>query len=230
MRNAAHMPRYRFGPLERRGLIGNLRPGQLVVLRLTVFATVLTVQILRSGLGLAIGSFLLVAGSVATFVPFGGRVIHERIPVVALFGFRRLTGRHRYRSTAAAAGTRFRDGDVAVPLPEAIGKVELLAFPFRGVELGVLADRKDGTFTAVIQARARSFALLDYEDKAQRLSAWAGVISGLARDNSPIARVQWIERTVPDDGNGLTRYLREALDPTVPVDSPALQSYLALTN
>jgi hypothetical protein len=230
MRNAAQMPRYRFGPLERRGLIGNLRPGQLVVLGLTVFATVLTVQILRSGLGLAIGSFILVGGSVATFVPFGGRVIHEWIPVVALFGFRRLTGRHRYRSAAAEAGTRFREGDVAVPLPEAIGKVELLAFPFRGVELGVLADRKDGTYTAVIQARARSFALLDYEDKAQRLSAWAGVISGLARDNSPIARVQWIERTVPDDGNGLTRYLREALDPTVPVDSPALQSYLALTN
>jgi hypothetical protein len=56
------------------------------------------------------------------------------------------------------------------------------------------------------------------------------VIAGLARDNSPISRVQWIERTVPDDGNGLGRYLREALDPSVPVDAPALQSYLALTH
>jgi hypothetical protein len=230
MRDAAQMPRYRFGPLERRGLIGNLRPGQLVLLGLCVFATVVTVQILRSGLGLALGSFILVVGAIATFVPFGGRVVHEWIPVMAVFGARRLTGKHRYRSQAAQAGTRFRNGDVAVPLPDAIGKVELLSFPFRGVELGVLADRRDGSYTAVIQARARSFALLDYEDKAQRLASWAGVIAGLARDNSPISRVQWIERTVPDDGNGLGRYLREALDPTVPVDAPALQSYLALTN
>jgi hypothetical protein len=230
MRNAAQMPRYRFGPLERRGLIGSLRPGQLVVLGLCVFATVLTVQILRSGLGLAIGSFILAIGAAATFVPFGGRVVHEWIPLVISFWTRVLTGRNRYRSSAAAAGTYFRHGDVSVPLPEAIGKMELLSFPFRGVELGVLADRKDGTYTAVIQARARSFALLDYEDKAQRLAAWAGVIAGLARDNSPVSRVQWLERTVPDDGNGLGRYMRESLDPTVPVDAPALQSYLALTN
>jgi type VII ESX secretion system EccE translocon-like protein len=229
MRNAAQVPRYRFGPLERRGLIGSLRPGQLIVLGLAVFGTVLTVQILRSGIGLAIGALLLVLGAGATFVPLGGRVFHEWIPVMAVFGVRKLTGKHRYRSGAPQAGTHFRQGDVAVPLPDAIGKVELLSFPYRGVELGVLADRRGGTYTAVIQARARSFALLDYEDKAQRLSAWAGVISGLARDNSPIARVQWLERTVPDDGNGLGRYLRDSLDPTVPVDSPALQSYLALT-
>jgi hypothetical protein len=230
MRNAAQMPRYRFGPLERRGLIGNLRPGQLVVLAITLSATLLTFQVFSSSLGLGIGAFLLVFGGVASFVPLGGRNLHEWIPVAGVFVVRRLTGKHRFRSKASEAGTRFKAGDVPVALPDAVGRVELIAFPFRGVELGVLADRKDGTFTAVIQARARSFALLDYEDKAQRLAAWAGVIAGLARDNSPISRVQWIERTVPDDGNGLGRYLREALDPSVPVDAPALQSYLALTH
>ena len=31
--------RYRFGPLERRGWIGSLRPGQLVILSAAVFFT-----------------------------------------------------------------------------------------------------------------------------------------------------------------------------------------------
>jgi hypothetical protein len=236
MHNAAHhghhvqrVPRYRFGPLERRGLVGNLRPGQIAVLGGAVFATVLTVQTFESGVGLALGVMILSLGAVAAFIPFGGRVLHEWVPVVWVFALRRLFGKHRWKSTAAQAGTRFYAGDVPVSLPKSVGKVELLTFPFRGVELGVLADRAAGTYTAVIQARARSFALLDYEDKAQRLAAWAGVISGLAREGSPITRVQWVERTVPDDGNGLNRYLREALDPSIPIDSPQLQSYLALT-
>jgi hypothetical protein len=228
-RPQGNVPRYRFGPLERRGLIGTLRPGQLAVLGVAVFATVLSVQIARSGVGLAIGAMLISLGAVAVFIPFGGRTFDEWIPVVGVFMLRRLRGKHRYKSKAAQAGTFFKAGDIPVPLPEELGKLELLTFPFRGVELGVLADRRDGTYCAVIQARARSFALLDYDDKAQRLAAWAGVLAGLARDASPISRVQWIERTVPDDGNGLHRYLREALDPTITLDSPPLQSYLALT-
>jgi hypothetical protein len=226
---AAEVPRYRFGPLERRGVIGSLRPGQLAVLGVAVFATVLTVQVARGGVGLAIGAMLMSLGAVAVFIPFGGRTLDEYIPVVAVFILRRLRGRHRYRSTVVQAGTLFKGGDIPVPLPDELAKLEFLTFPFRGVELGVLADRANGTFSAVIQARARSFALLDYEDKAQRLAGWAGVLAGLARDSSPISRVQWIERTVPDDGNSLQRYLHEAIDPSVTLDSAPLQSYLALT-
>src|SRR6266498_2253227 len=130
--------RYRFGPLERRGLIGSLGPGQLLIL-------------------------------------------------------------------AAAV---------------------LLAIPFRGVELGVIADRAAGTYAATIQARARSFVLLDPADKASRLAGWAGVVAGLAREGSPVSRVQWIERTVPDDRNSLTRYVRDAIDPSIGLDAAPLQSYL----
>src|SRR5574341_2169954 len=165
--------RYRFGPLERRGLIGTLRPGQLLVLGTAVVVTILTVETLRNGAGLALGALLLSCGGLASFVPFGGRTLNEWGPVVASFAARKLLGRDHWRSGAAETGTRFLGGDIPVRPPDPIGRVELLAFPFRGVELGVLADRSNGTFTAVIQARARSFVLPDPQDKAQRLAGWA---------------------------------------------------------
>jgi hypothetical protein len=228
MRNYTEV-RYQFGPLERRGLIGTMRPGQLAVLGASVLLTIIMVETLRSGAGLALGALLLTVGGLASFVPFGGRTLNEWVPVVASFFGRKLLGRDRWRSGAPEAGTRFQGGEVPVRPPDPIGRVELLAFPFRGVELGVLADRSNGTYTAVIQARARSFVLLDPQDKAQRLAGWAGVVAGLAREGSPISRIQWLERTVPDDRNALNRYLREALDPSIGLDALPLQSYLRLT-
>src|SRR6266487_2960202 len=222
--------RYRFGPLERRGLIGTLRPGQLLVLGSTVLLTILLVETLRNGAGLALGAMFLSCGGLASFVPFGGRTLNEWVPVVATFASRKLRGRDHWRSGAAEAGTRFLGGDIPVRPPDPIGRVELLSFPFRGVELGVLADRSNGTFTAVLQARARSFVLLDPEDKAYRLAGWAGVVASRAREGSPISRLQWIERTVPDDRNALSRYLRDAIDPSIGIDALPLQSYLRLTH
>jgi hypothetical protein len=221
--------RYRFGPLERRGLIGTMRPGQLLVLGASVLLTIMMVETLRNGAGLGLGALLLSVGGLASFVPFGGRTLNEWVPVVTSFLGRKVLGRDHWRSGAAQAGTRFVGGEIPVRPPDPIGRVELLAFPFRGVELGVLADRSNGTFTAVIQARARSFVLLDPQDKAQRLAGWASVIAGLAREGSPIARLQWLERTVPDDRNALNRYLRDALDPSIGLDALPLQSYLRLT-
>ena len=222
--------RYRFGPLERRGLVGSLRAGQVAILGVAVLLVIVIVEAIRNGVGLGIGAMILGVGMLGTFVPFGGRTLNEWVPVMASFFGRKLSGRDHYRSGAAEAGTRFQGGDVPVKLPDPIGKVELIAFPFRGVELGVIADRANGTFTAVIQARARSFVLLDPADKAYRLAGWAGVVASLAREGSPISRLQWIERTVPDDRNALSRYLRDAIDPSIGIDALPLQSYLRLTH
>src|SRR5918996_1338616 len=188
MRSALEV-RYRFGPLERRGLIGSLRPGQLLLLGAAVFLTIIVVQALKSGLGLVLAAMVLSLGGLGTFVPLHGRTLNEWVPVIAIFLSRKATGRNRFRSAAPEAGTRF---------------------------------------AAVIQARARSFVLLDPVDKAHRLAGWAGVIAGLAREGSPISRVQWIERTAPDDPDALSRYLREAIDPSIGLDALPLQSYLRL--
>ena len=46
-----------------------------------------------------------------------------------------------------------------------------------------------------------------------------------------MSRIQWLERTVPADGDEIGRYLGEAwARDTVPVDSLAMRSYLELTS
>src|SRR5437867_5925492 len=133
MRNVPEV-RYRFGPLERRGLIGSLRRGQLLVASAALLLTILTVQALKSGAGLGLGALLLGGGAMATFVPISGRTMNEWVPVVGSFLGRRVSGRNRFRSGAPEAGTRFHGGDVPARLPDSLGRVELIAFPFRGVE------------------------------------------------------------------------------------------------
>jgi hypothetical protein len=61
----------------------------------------------------------------------------------------------------------------------------------------VLHDRRRGTFTSVLAVRGGAFAPLDLDDKQRRLAAWANVLASLARTGSPVARLQWVERTMP---------------------------------
>src|SRR6266498_2576294 len=75
--------RYRFGPLERRGLIGSLGPGQLLILAAAVLLTIVLVQALKSGAGLALGMVVLSGGALASFVPYQGRTLNEWMPVLA---------------------------------------------------------------------------------------------------------------------------------------------------
>ncbi|MCA1705066.1 MAG: hypothetical protein LC808_18115, partial [Actinobacteria bacterium] len=97
-----------------------------------------------------------------------------------------------------------------------------------GVRIGVLKARRDGTYTGVLAARGKSFALLDGPEKARRLSSWAGILAGLAREGGAVHRIQWIERTVPDPGNEIGKYLKDNI--SVPLDSAIARSYLEVVD
>jgi hypothetical protein len=50
----------------------------------------------------------------------------------------------------------------------------------------------------VLGASEPGFVLLAEEDKVRRVAAWAGVLVSMAREESAVHRVQWVERVVPD--------------------------------
>ena len=76
-----------------------------------------------------------------------------------------------------------------------------------------------------------SFGLLARAEQETRQAGWGSVLAGLAHEGSPVSRIQWLERTVPADGDEIGRYLGEAwARETVPSDSLAMQSYLELTS
>ena len=114
-------------------------------------------------------------------------------------------------------------------LPEPAQGLELLAAPFRGETVGVVKDRSLRSYTAVLAVKVASFGLLARAEQESRQASWGGVLASLAREGSPVSRVQWVERTVPADGDEIGRYLGGAWDrDSVPLESLPMRSYLDL--
>ena len=74
-------------------------------------------------------------------------------------------------------------------------------------DMGVVHDRAGRTLTAALSLRGGSFALLGADEQDRRVGAWASVLSSLAREGSPVHRVQWVAASFPDDGQGLRSYV-----------------------
>jgi hypothetical protein len=223
--------RYRFGPLEERRLVGPLRAGQVAVLGGGALAGLAALYGLRSATGVALALVLLGAAVAAVAVPFEGRTAEEWAPVVWRWALRRRVARAGYRSAAPVAGTRidFRGGVVQeTSLPPELAGLELLSAPYGADQVGVLWDRRAGTYTAVLAVRAGGFALRDAEEQECSLDGWGSVLASLAREGSPVRRLQWVERTVPGQGDELAAHFQASRDRTVALDSELVRSYVEL--
>jgi hypothetical protein len=225
VKSVAEAPRYRFGQLERRGVLIGLRPAQIVVLGIIGLVGLMAVRSLSPGAGMLALVAIVAIGAAASFIPVSGRTIDEWLPVLGTWTLRTVLRRHRFISPQPLAGrTSLQEPDPS--LPPTLGGVAILSHPIpgSGSRLGVVKDRRAGTYTGILAVRGRSFALLDGPDKARRLAAGAGILAGLAREAGLIHRVQWVERAVADPGDEVGSYLAENL--AVPVNSLIARSYL----
>jgi hypothetical protein len=90
--------------------------------------------------------------------------------------------------------------------------------------IGVVRDRRADTYTGMLAVQGQAFALLESSDKQRLLAGWDDVLRGLGGEASPVHRLQWIERTAPDDGDALGRDLRDRV--AVPLSDASVRSYL----
>ncbi len=104
----------------------------------------------------------------------------------------------------------------------------MLEVPYGSDRVGVIRDRAAGTYTAALAVRAGAFGLLDGAEQERKLEGWGSVLASLARDGSPVRRLQWIERTLPAQGDELAGYLQAERDRAVPLDSGLVASYIEL--
>jgi hypothetical protein len=223
---------YRFGPLEQRGLLAGLRVGQILVLAGGVAVSLAIVGSMRSLR--AVVPALLVAGAAlaAAFVRLGSRTPDRWLPLVVRHLWRRLRGRSRFVSEAPVLGHTLAGGPPTAT-PDTLRGVSVLSMATNpalppGVPsgIGVLKDARAGTYTAVLQVRGRAFALLDAADQARVVEAWAGILASFGRDRSPVRRLQWIERTLPDTGADVARHLGESM--RLSFADEAVRAYLGL--
>ncbi len=234
--------RYRFPPLERRGVIAGWRGGQVATVAAGLVLAVLAVRSRPSlpGVVVAVG---LVGGSVAAaFWPVAGRTGEQWLPVLVRWARAGVTG----PSVPGRPGTRRRSSADGRPLVgrRAVAGGRGTADPasasaFRGLRItssdgdgegaagmGVVFDERARTVTAVLGVQGHSFALLGPGDQDARVASWARVLASLAREGSAVHRLQWVETCLPDDGRAVHAHLEDhaALGP----DAPAVRSYRSL--
>src|SRR5579875_1727637 len=95
---------YRFGPLERRGLLGPLRFGQVATIGGALALGVELLDRIGGGAGvMAAMALLAVAVGLAT-APLAGRTLEEWAPVGCSFVIRFARGRRRFSSRLPASG------------------------------------------------------------------------------------------------------------------------------
>src|SRR5690348_7486657 len=97
---------YRFGPLERRGVAGGLRLGQVLWLAAAGAAAVAAARVLANASGLLIGAGLIGSAAIVSFAPIGGRTPEEWLPIVADWLRGSVNGSHRFRSRQPTGGVR----------------------------------------------------------------------------------------------------------------------------
>jgi len=197
--------RYRFGPRERGGALAGWRAGQIVTVAVGLLFGVLVLRWEPNAAGVAAAIGILVLYGALATVPVAGRTGDEWLPVTVCWGTRR-AGARRGSAMAALRGLR------------------LLRAGWH--DMGVVHDRTTRTLTAALSLRGGSFALLGPDDQDRRVGAWASVLSSLAREGSPVHRVQWIAASFPDDGRGVRSYLAAEADPAAA--SACTASYEAL--
>jgi hypothetical protein len=220
--------RYRFGPLEQRGLVGPLGFGQVGTLAGAAALGLGALYALGGWGGLIVALLLISGAAVLVIVPVEGRTALSWAPHAVRWATR-VRGRAGYRSPRPGAG--FGGGGEAAAetaLPPELGRLAMAEVPYRSDRVGVLHDPAAGTFSVALAVRAGSFGLLDPSEQERKLEGWGSVLASLARDGSPVRRLQWIERTLPAPGDELAAYLQAERDRSVPLDSGLVASYIEL--
>jgi hypothetical protein len=227
---------YRFGPVERRGILGQIRAGQAAVVAAGAIGGILILDRAPSAAGAFIALVAFGAALAVAFAPLGRRTLEEWAPVAFSHLMRAARRRLRFLSRAPTEGTEAVEH--ARPLgrrlrhphphpPPALKGVRIIEVPYEERAIGVLAEQRGRRLTAVLACRVMAFALLDPEAQERRLARWGLVLSGAA--GTPIRRIQWLERTAPAQGDELARWLHDERDPSVPLrGTPMIESYLEL--
>ena len=240
--------RYRFSPLERRGIIAGWRGGQIAAVATSLVLAVIVLRATPTLGGLLIAVSGVGCGVAVAFWPVRGHTPEQWLPLVTRWS---LTGPDARTQLAPGPGR----GHV-VGRPAGTGRTPTVATitspatdlvpgrrrrgVFDGVRLmelplltdgddrraGVVIDGPARTATVALAVRGHSFALLSPTDQESRVAAWAGVLASLAREGSAVHRLQWIESCLPDDGGSVHRHFEDHA--VLSSQSPAGRSYRAL--
>jgi hypothetical protein len=223
--------RYRFGPLERRGILGPVRAGQAATLAVGAVGAIALLDRAPTATGALAATATFATAALLTVAPVRGRTAEEWTPVVTFYALRRVSRRARFRSRVPGRGMRLpagREPEALLPEPPgSLRPLRIIETPYRQRTIGAISEGGGRRLTAVLACRVVAFSLLDADAQERRLARWGLVLSGAS--GTGIRRLQWVERTAPAQGDELVRWLHGERDAAAPVrGTPMVESYLEL--
>ncbi|WP_186781596.1 MULTISPECIES: SCO6880 family protein [unclassified Streptomyces] len=210
-KNQALTATVKFPHRSRRGILLGLTAPQLIVASLTG-VLLLTVVLTRGVIGAVQLVPLWVAIAVLVFVHHRGRALADWAPIVARYALRRLRGQLVWLTRPS--GRPIREG--LLHLPGTAASLRVVTAP--DGRYGAVHDPHSETLTAVVKVSSHAYALLDPGTQQANVGGWGRALAALARTGQ-IARIQVIERTVPDSGDALRRYWEDHGQPHAPLAS-----------
>ena len=211
------------GP-DHRGVYLGLRAPQALIIGSSVLTAVAAMVLVPSALGLGVGLTCFLADAGAAFLRVGGQNLDEWAPVVGRWVLHRerqwVTPVPLWGETDDAAGVR------AAPPPTLRGVSFLSVRRTTGETVGVVKDATSGTWCAALACRGTSFALLDGVEQERLTALWGQAVAGFAQEGSPVSRVAWVERTIPEEGDSLAAWLDA--EAVLALGDPAYDSYAEL--
>lgn len=207
---------YRFEPLVRKGLILGLGPGQVLAVACGAIGAVLIVRSWPGTGGFVLAALAVIA-SVAACRPVAGWSVFEWGRTGARFATaRRDRAANPEPGRAGPGGHIVRRRTGPRPCAGTGVMVSEVAIESDDAPLGVVIDTLTSTAAVVLRARGDGFCLLDRSAQERRLAAWAGVLESLSSHRSPLVRLQWCQRTVRADPDGVIEHLRARGDQSAP--------------
>lgn len=194
-------PTVKFPHRSRRGVLLGLSVPQLIVGTLT--GLLLLAVLMTSGVAGALRLIPLWAVILlAVFVRHRGRSLADWAPIALRYALRRFRGQLIWLVRPSRRPRR----EGLLHLPGTAASLRVVTSP--DGRFGAVHDPHHGTLTAVVKVSSRAFALLDPATQAGNVAGWGRTLAALSRTGH-IARVQVLERTVPDSGDALNRYWHE---------------------
>ncbi|MDF3291882.1 SCO6880 family protein [Streptomyces silvisoli] len=209
----------KFPHRSRRGILLGLTTPQLIVTGIT--GLLLLGVIVKYGLAAALKLIPLWAViALAVFVRHRSRSLADWTPIVVRYALRRLRGQLVWLARPSRRPRR----EGLLHLPGSAASLRVHTSPDR--RFGAVHDPHAGTLTAVVKVSSRAYALLDPAAQNANVAGWGRTLAALARTGQ-IARVQVLERTVPDSGDALNRYWSENGNPDATIAGPVYTELLS---
>jgi len=194
-------PTVKFPHRSKRGILLGLTAPQL--LACAVSGLLLLAVVLARGV---IGAFelspLWAVIAALVFLRHRGRSAADWAPIIIRYAARRLRGQLIW--LARPSRRPVREG--LLHLPGTAASLRVITSPDR--RYGAVHNPHTGNLTTVVKVSARAYALLDPATQESNVAGWGRALAALARTGQ-VARIQVLERTMPDSGDALRRHWAE---------------------